>query len=142
MSDPTVLENDLRAIQGLNQRHIEAVLASDIEAVMSEWSEDFTVLPPAGPIIRGRRNNVEIVHKGMSQIQAFEPLEYVEEFEEIKVAGEYAFEWGSYRGRSRQRAGGDTVSYGGKLMRILQRQPNGSWKMYRTITSSDPPVSA
>src|SRR5262245_44938912 len=78
MSDPTVLENDLRAIKGLNQRHIEAVLASDIEAVMSEWSEDFTVLPPAGPIIRGRHNNVEIVLKGMSQIQAFEPLEYVE----------------------------------------------------------------
>ena len=142
MADPTSLENDLHAIQALNQRHTEAVLANDIDAIVLEWSEDFTVLPPVGPLIRGRRDNVEIVQKGISQLQAFEPLEYVEHFEEIKVAGEYAFEWGIYRGRSRPRSGGDTVSYGGKLMRILQRQPDGSWKMYRTITTIDASAAA
>ena len=101
MRDPTSLEKDLRAIQALNQRHIEAVLSSDIEAVMSQWSDNFTVLPPVGPIVRGRRANAEIVQKGMEQIHAFEPLEHVEDFEEIKVVGEYAFEWGTYRGSSR-----------------------------------------
>ena len=138
MPDPTSLENDLRAIQALNQRHIEAALSSDIETVMSLWSDDFTVIPPVGPIVRGGRANAEIVQKGREQIHAFEPLEHVEDFEEIKVVGDYAFEWGTYRGTSRPRAGGDPVSSGGKLLRILQRHPDGSWKMYRTIFTSDP----
>src|SRR5687768_16813461 len=98
MRDPTSLEKDLRAIQALNQRHIEAVLSSDIDAVMSLWSDNFTILPPVGPIVRGRRANTEIVQRGMERIHAFEPLGYVEDFEETKVDGEYAFEWGTYRG--------------------------------------------
>ena len=68
MPDPTSLENDLRAIQALNQRHIEAALSSDIETVMSLWSDDFTVIPPVGPIVRGGRANAEIVQKGREQI--------------------------------------------------------------------------
>jgi ketosteroid isomerase-like protein len=88
--------------------------------------------------VRGRNANVQIIEKGRSQIHAFEPVEYEEKFEEIKVVGGYAFEWGTYRGSSRSHAGGESVSYGGKLMRILERQSDGSWKMYRTITTSDP----
>jgi ketosteroid isomerase-like protein len=137
MPDPVSSEDDVRAIRALNQRHIDAVLSSDMEAVISMWSDDFTVLPPAGPILRGRLLNADIVQKGTAQIQAFEALEYIEDFEEIKVGGDYAFEWGTYRGSSRPRSGGDLVTYAGKLIRILQRQPDGSWKMYRTMTTTD-----
>jgi ketosteroid isomerase-like protein len=138
MPDTTPLENDLRAIEALNKRHTAAVLVNDWEAVMSEWSEDFSVLLPAGPIVRGRNANAAIVRSGIEQMRAFEPIEYVEHFEEIEVAGNYAFEWGTYRGTSRRRAGGDSLSYGGKLLRILRREPGGSWKMYRTMTTVDP----
>jgi ketosteroid isomerase-like protein len=138
MPDSTSLENDLRAIKALNDKDVQAVMTSDFDAVMSQWSDDFTVLPPAGPIIRGRSANAEMVQKGMEQVRSFEPLEFVVDFEEIKVAGDYAFEWGTYRGSSRPRAGGATATYGGKLMRILQRQADGSWKMSRTMTTIDP----
>ena len=138
MSDSTSSQNDLSAIHALNQRHIEAWLSSDVEAVISLWSDDFTVIPQAGPIVRGRRANAEILQKGIEQIHASEPLEAVEDFEEIKVLGDYAFEWGTYRFSTRPRAGGDSVTNGGKLLRILQRQSDGSWKMYRTIATIDP----
>src|SRR5262245_31647417 len=115
MSDSSA-QNDLLAIQALNQRHTEAWLSSDADAVISLWSDDFTVIHPLGPAVRGRDANVEMLQKGMEQIRAFEPLEAVENFEEIKVVGDYAFEWGSYRFSSRPRAGGDSVSSGGKLL--------------------------
>lgn len=140
MPDPTSLEKDLRAIDALNQRDMKAVLAGDTAALVAQWTDDFVALPPAGPILRGRRANAEVVERGMEQRRAIEPVEYVVDFEEIKVLGEYAFEWGTYRGSMRPRAGGETVSYGGKLIRILQRQPDGSWKMYRTMITSDPPA--
>jgi ketosteroid isomerase-like protein len=132
-------EADLKAIQALNQHDIDAVMATDAAAITAQWSDDFVVLPPAGPIIRGRAANAEIVAKGMEQIGAFEPLEYEVTFEEIKILGDYAYEWGTFRGKMRPRAGGDPISYSGKLMRILQRQADGSWRMHRTKATNDPP---
>jgi ketosteroid isomerase-like protein len=79
-----------------------------------------------------------VVRQGKEQMQALIPVDYVVEFEEITVVGDYAFEWGTYRGAARPRAGGSDMTYSGKLMRILQRQPDGAWKMHRTMVTSDP----
>ena len=67
-----------------------------------------------------------------------EPVEHVLDFEDTIVAGDYAFQWGTFRSSSRSRASGEVFSGGGKLMRILQRQTDGSWKMHRTMTVGDP----
>jgi ketosteroid isomerase-like protein len=138
MADTPSLESDLRAITALNQHDVNAVLASDLDALISQWTDDFVVIPPAGPIVRGRRANVEAVRNGLKHIQAFEPIEFVVDFAEITIVGDYAFEWGTFRGTSRPRAGGDTVCYRGKLLRILQRQADGAWKMHRSMTVNDP----
>ena len=54
MSDVTSVENDLRAIEAINQRDVSAALAGDTAAMMSQWTDDFIMLQPAGPILRGR----------------------------------------------------------------------------------------
>ena len=141
MSTPPALEADLRAIAALNAQDMKAIMESDVSTITSQWTDDFVVLPSTGPIVRGRAANVEIAEAGKAQLQAIEPVEYVVNFEEISVTGDYAFEWGTYRGSMRPRAGGDTVAYSGKLMRILQRQPDGSWKMHRTMLTIDPPAN-
>ena len=140
MQTQSNLEADLRAIEALNQHDVRAALASDAEAIVSQWTDDFVVLPPVGAIVRGRSANAAAVEQGKEQLQAFMPIDYVVDFEEIKVTGEYAFEWGTYRGTARPRAGGSDLTYSGKLMRILQRQRDGTWKMHRTIMTSDPPT--
>ena len=131
------LDADRRAIEALNEQDQRAALAGDVDTIASQWSEEFTVLPAAGPIIRGRAANVAIAEGARAQLAAIEPVEYVAQFEEITICGDYAFEWGIYRGSMRP-PGGDLVSYSGKVMRILQRQPDGSWKMHRTMTTTDP----
>ena len=62
--------------------------------------------------------------------------------QEVKVLGDHVFQWGTYRYSVRPRAGGETVRTSGKLMRILQRQPDGSWKMHRNIATVDPPTAS
>lgn len=138
MQTQSNLEADRRAIEALNQHDVKAALASDIDAIVSQWTDDFVVLPPAGPIVRGRSANAAAAEQGKEQMPALIPVDYVVEFEEIIVTGDYAFEWGTYRGAARPRAGGSDMTYSGKLMRILQRQPDGTWKMHRTMLTSDP----
>jgi ketosteroid isomerase-like protein len=138
MQTQSNLEADRRAIEALNQHDMKAALASDIDAIVSQWTDDFVVLPPVGPIVRGRSANAAIAEQGKEQIPSLIPVEYVVEFEEITVTGDYAFEWGTYRGAARPRAGGSELTYSGKLLRILQRQPDGTWKMHRTMLTTDP----
>ena len=138
MQTDSRLEADRRAIAALNEHDVRAALSSDIDAIVSQWTDDFVVLPPAGPIVRGRSANAAAAQQGRSQMQAFVPVDYVVDIEEITIASDYAFEWGTYRSSMRARAGGEVMSYHGKLMRILQRQPDGSWKMHRTMITTDP----
>jgi uncharacterized protein (TIGR02246 family) len=137
MSDVSSVENDLRAIEALNQRDVQAALAGDTAMMMSQWTDDFVALPPAGPILRGRSAIAEALETAATEVEV---LEWVFDFQEVKVLGDHAFAWGTYHGSVRPRVGGEAVHSSGKLMRILQRQPDGSWKMYRTISTVDPPT--
>jgi len=131
------MDNDLRAIEAINQRDVQFALAGDQAGMMSQWTDDFVLLPPAGPILRGRSVIAEALGGGESP----EILEYVLDIQEVKVLGDHACQWGTYRYSMRPRRGGETVRTTGKLMRILQRQPDGSWKMYRGIATVDSATS-
>jgi len=131
-------ENDLRAIEAVNQRDVQGALANDPEMMMSQWTDDFVLLQAAGPILRGRSAIAEALGGAAS---AVEILEYVLDIQEVRILGDHAFQWGTYRYAMRARSGGEAIRTGGKIMRILQRQPDGSWKMHRTIATVDSPAS-
>ena len=134
MSDVSSLEADLQAIELINQRDVQFALANDAAAMMSQWTDDFVLLPAAGPIMRGRHAIAE-AFRGVETI-----VDSVLDIQEVKVLGDHAYQWGTYHYSVRPRGGGETVRTSGKLMRILQRQPDGSWKMYRGIATVDPPT--
>ena len=136
-SDSPDPEADLRAIEVLNQHDTDAVLLSDFDALISQWTDDFVLISPSS-IVRGRNANSAFMEGARATADQLEPLEYVLDLEETIVAGDYAFQWGTFRSSSRSRASGEVFSGGGKLMRILQRQADGSWKMHRTMTAGDP----
>src|SRR5262245_31814865 len=95
------LEADLRSIQALTQHDVNSTLAMDIDAIISQWTDDFVVLQAAGPIVRGRSANAAAAKQGMEQMKSFKPIEYNLDVQEITIAGDYAFEWGTYRGSAR-----------------------------------------
>jgi len=112
---------DVRAIQALNQHDITATLTSDIDVAGSQWTDDFVLIPPAGPVVRGRAANVAMIDKARAQPASFQPVGYDVSFEDIVVAGDYAFAWGHFRHTARPRAGGTHIVSSGKLLRVHQR---------------------
>jgi uncharacterized protein (TIGR02246 family) len=136
MSNVSSLEADLHAIELVNQRDVQFALANDATAMMSQWTDDFVLLPAAGPIMRGRH----AIAEAFRGVENPEIVDSVLDIQEVKVLGDHAYQWGTYHYSVRRRRGGETVRTSGKLMRILQRQPDGSWKMYRGIATVDPPT--
>ena len=129
---------DISAIEALNRHDVTAALASDIEAIVSQWSEDFVLLPQAGEFVRGRAANVAMIEGARHHLETFEPIAYDVYFEEIVVTGDYAFAWGRFRTAARPRAGGTDIVSNGKLLRIYQRQRDGRWLMHRTMSTMEP----
>jgi ketosteroid isomerase-like protein len=60
---------------------------------------------------------------------------------EVQVVGPWAFDRGAYRWRGIPRAGGEPIEDHGKYLVILQRQPDGSWKVARDMDNSDRPLT-
>ena len=140
MSDNSNPDTDRLAIEALNAHDVKATMAQDLKALVSQWTDDFVVIPGTGDIVRGRSANAANAERAMEQMQGIVPVQYDLTAEEITVSGDYAFAWGTYRGTAR--AGETEMTYSGKFMRILQRQPDGAWKMHRTMATTDPPASS
>jgi ketosteroid isomerase-like protein len=132
-------DSDIAAIEALNRHDVTAALATDVEAVASQWTDDFVVLLPAGPIVRGRAAAVAMMRQAQSQLETFEPVSYQATFAEIVIAGDYAFAWGQFRSAARVRASGVDIVSNGKIFRVYQRQPSGQWLMHRTMSTLDSP---
>jgi uncharacterized protein (TIGR02246 family) len=137
MSDVSSIEIDLRTIEAVNQCDVQAALAGDTTTMMSQWTDDFVLLPPVGPIMRGRGTIAE-AFRGTENPGI---VEYVLDIQEVKVFGDHAFQWGTYQYGVRSRTDGNTARTSGKIMRILQRQQDGSWKIHRGISTVDPSTS-
>ena len=135
-SRPT-LEEDLRAIKAIDQRDVQFALANDPAKMMSQWTDEIVLLQPGAPIMRGR---TAIAEASGGAAASVEILDYVLDIQEVTVLGDHAVQWGTYHYDLRPRAGGEPVRTSGKIMRILQRQSDGSWKIHRGINAVDPPA--
>lgn len=131
-------ERALAEIAELHRRDQTASRADDAAALLELWSEDPIALPPEGPIRRGRQSLIDAMARGGGATSEWETVEYEQEFGEVEIVGEYAWDWGTYRGRSRHRASGSEVVLRGKLLRILKRSPDGSWRVHRSIWNVTP----
>lgn len=132
-------EEDLKAIDELHRRDMAASKACDFDALRSVISDDAVMMPPGVAPTRGR----EQIEKGLSRMaeamRGVEVLEYVLDFEEVVVCGDYAFEWGHIRGAMRAREeGAEAQRSTYKVMRILRREPGGEWKVHRSIWNDAP----
>jgi uncharacterized protein (TIGR02246 family) len=133
MSKMSSLEKDLRAIDAVDTRDVQFALANDADKMMSQWTDDIVLLQPGAPIMRSR---VAIAEAFRSAPRP-EIVEYTLDIHEVKVFGDYAFQWGTYRYGMRPPGGGETLRTHGKILRVLQRQEDGTWKIHRGMTTAD-----
>jgi ketosteroid isomerase-like protein len=133
------LQDDMEAIQSLHNKDIEASLALDEPALESLWTDDIVTMNPGAPPVVGKAANVARLKAQVEQMKNQEIMAYNEQFQEVRIENDWAYEWGAITGRTRPFSGGNETSYQFNVVRILQRQPDGSWKIARTIYNDAQP---
>jgi len=84
--------DDEQAIRKLTQDWLAAVRAKDIPRLAGMVTDDAVFLPPGFPPIRGKQA-VEAMYQ--SFFPPFRSLEQTVCLEEVQVAGDWAFAWGT-----------------------------------------------
>jgi uncharacterized protein (TIGR02246 family) len=124
---------DRKAIERLHQRDMRASAAGDFAALRALVDDDAVMFPPGGAAQRGAKEFDAAFERMSGAPKTREVIEYRLEFEEVKIFGNYAVEWGAIRGATRDIATGRVVRSEYHVMRVLRRQRNGAWKVYRSI---------
>jgi len=134
----TDLENPmLKSIEKLHKKDKQAAMNGDIEILLSLFTDDGIVIPAEGDIIEGKEGLKKMLEQSLEHYNDYTVTEYNHDFKEIKVLGEYAYEWGIYSSKYKSKKDGKEITGSGKLMRILKLQADGSWKVHRTIWTVD-----
>ncbi|MBZ5630793.1 MAG: DUF4440 domain-containing protein [Acidobacteriia bacterium] len=135
------LVQDQQAIEELHQRDIAASLALDVDKLVALWDENIVAMPPNSRPLVGIDANRAYLMKNRGQMADVDILSYEEQWDEVRVLGDYAFEYGSIRSRIRPEMKQETA-LAFNVVRVLKRQPDGDWKVFRTIWNDRAPAEA
>ncbi len=133
------VEDDILAIQKLIEEWSLAAEAGNLEKIMDMYIDDIVRFPPDAPVVKGKKAVEEMYRSGF-ELFTVEAEWPVEGTEEIIVADGWAFHMSEYIEWFTPKAGGDKIEEEGKVIVILQKQTDGSWKFAREIWNRNSPV--
>jgi ketosteroid isomerase-like protein len=125
------------AIQRLHEQDVRATLTGKADDLAKLWDSEAVRIQPGLPAEIGRptiyADDKREEESGHGQSACYKP-----EFKDLQIAGDWAFEWGyfSYKESANAKPGR------GKVLRVIKRQPDGSWKFARVIGFTEPVESA
>ncbi len=112
--------------------------AGDIERWVEAWVDDGIQMPPGESPVIGKPN---ILARNSAVFEPFQVTMTITN-EEVVAQNDWAFARGVYEASLTPKAGGDDLTIDGKYMTILQKQSDGTWKIYRDIFNSNVPPAA
>jgi ketosteroid isomerase-like protein len=140
---PRVTENpsaeaDRIGIERLHRQDIEATLSDKADELAKLWDNEAVRIQPGTPAEVGKATIFANDRRWEAKSDRPRTLCYKPEIQDVQVAGDWAFEWGymSYKDSSTPRA------MRGKVMRVMKRQSDGSWKFARVIVFDEKNESA
>jgi uncharacterized protein (TIGR02246 family) len=129
---------DQQQIEDMHQRDIQATLTHDISERLALMTEDVVVLAPHHAPMRGHAQVKAYLEQAKEDSAALEPVSYNQQWQEVRIAGDYAYEWGWIDSRVRDATGKETSSHE-NIMRVLHREADGEWRIARMIWNEGEP---
>ena len=127
-------QEDQKAIAHLQQQEIEAYIALDLEKLLALYADDVVVLAPDQPPIHGRQELRTRFEQLKKELGNSDVLGYEQNWDEVQVSGDWAYQLGTITARTRPAAGGNETTMNVRAMRILKREPDGAWLIARAVS--------
>lgn len=117
---------DIAQIYELWNEYAAALLDGDPERWMSLWVDGGIQMRPDTPRCVGKQQ----IHKKMQPLfDLCDTSNMIIHAEEVRILGNWAYSYGTFKFEMTTKEGGKTTSYTGKFLDILEKQVDGSWKI-------------
>jgi uncharacterized protein (TIGR02246 family) len=131
-------ETDLDAIDRVQDAHVAALNAGDVETWVAQFTDDGVQMPPDAPANVG---TMMIRSWSAAFLEQFR-LQFALAVDELRALGDWAFERGAYTIGLQHQAGGPAIHDVGKYITVYRRGQGDAWRMARDIwNSNNPPPS-
>ena len=134
-NEPSRSEADVEAIKSVNVVLIDAFNAGDVSTAVGLVMEGAVDLPPHRPAVVGKEAIRSFLQSDVDRFT----MNFADEIVEVEIGGDLAVIWSNYTVTLTPRDGGEPIVNNGKWLKVLKRQPDGSWKFFRNIWNSDLP---
>jgi len=122
---------DLAAIEKLRQQDIAATLSRDPVALTDLWTDDAVRLGAGQPAEVGKQAIRESNERQIAATPELRVLSYVPETKDLTITDGWAFEWRYFTASYVESPGGEVKRIRGKVLMVLKKLPDGSWKCFR-----------
>ena len=124
-------------IAKLHQDDITATIAGDVDALTALLDDGAVLLQPGIPPIVGKVDFHDFIRQTLSKSPSVKVVKYVPDIRDIQVAGNVAYEWGYFDAVQKSSEQQAPARLRAKLLRVMRRQPDGSWKFTRVMWLPD-----
>jgi ketosteroid isomerase-like protein len=125
-------EQDIAGIERLHQQDAAATLSDKADELAKLWDNDAVRIQPGSPAEVGKA----VIYANDKRWEASKGKQKTLcgelEIQDLQVAGDWAFEW-AYVFLKENTAEGKVSTSQGKVLRVLHRQADGSWKFARVM---------
>jgi ketosteroid isomerase-like protein len=133
-------EADRAAIERLHEQDREATLSDSADQLAKLWDNDAVRLPVESPAEIGAAVIYADDKRWEKSSGRERTLCYNMEVQDLQISGDWAYEWGYASGKN---AKGDRVSIQyAKVMRVMKRQSDGTWRFARVMGLPAPSAAA
>src|SRR5438105_14700751 len=121
------------AIERLHQQDVEAPLSDKADELAKLWESEAVRIQPGRAAEVGKPEIYANDKRWESKADRPKTLCYKSEIKDVQIVGDWAFEWGyfSYKDSSNPKP------MRGKVLRVMKRQTDGSWKFARVMGYSE-----
>jgi|SRR5579859_6856526 len=130
-------QQDRIAIERLHQQDVEATLTDKADELAKLWDSEAVRLQAGMPAEIGKTTIYANDKRWEANLHGGQTLAYKPEIKDLQIAGDWAFEWDYFDVSYKESANAKPVTLRGKALRVLKRQPDGSWKFARVMALVD-----
>lgn len=138
-SAPPTEEQDRTAIERLHEQDVTATLTDDADQLAKLWDQDAVRLQSGSPAEVGKATIYANDKRWQANLHGGRTLSYKPELKDLQIVDGWAFEWGTFEVRFRESEHGSERMLHGKILRVLKKQSDGSWKFARVMALIDNP---
>jgi len=120
-------------IEKLHLDDVAATLTRDADALAALLDNDGVLLQPGHSPVIGKKEFTEFIKQNLAKSASTKVLKYAPEIRDVQVAGDIAYKWGFFDSTVKSSDEDQPTNFRARFVRILGRQPDGSWKFSRVM---------